>query len=103
MYNRGTLSPLCREHTLSLLYREGVCPPQHRAEGHSILGVENTLSPLYREGVCHPLCREEENNLLYRKKEYVILSIGKRYTLSFATRRSLSPPFVEERHCLLYV
>ena len=114
---RGTLSP-CVSKTLYSLYRE-YAPSLHIAEGaplqivrwHSLLRVEKTLSPLYNEEASNPLCREEEHTLRCGEKGMSSSLSGReterdrereRDALSFATWRSLPPPFIEERHFPLY-
>ena len=49
--NRGTLSHLSREGTLSSVHRRSL-PPLQITEGHSILCGEKSLSPLHGEGGC---------------------------------------------------
>ena len=74
---KSTSSSRWRRETQSPLQREGVCHPLDEEE-------RDILSYAERRSVCHPLDGEERHTLLCREKEYVILLMEKRDTLSSA-------------------
>ena len=128
-YNRGTVSPLCREDTLGhsllcahetlyTLYREHA--PLHLAEGHSLRCVEKTMSTMYREGVCllyiwqwDTLCRvwttsfscmyREGVCLLYTRQTGTFLVFIDKAFLLVSRERGLPPRLIAKGHSLLHV
>ena len=85
-YNRGALSPLSREDTLSSVQRRSL-PPLQIAEGALCpLWREITLSPVYRQGGCLPSTDSRGT----------LSSPCAECTLSSVSRRSLPPLHITE-------
>ena len=77
-------SVICRRGRLLICSKERVSSLD-RGESVSLLYVEGRVSLVYNGS--RDSSHRKATCLICREKEYVILSIGKRDTLSFATRR----------------